>query len=475
MTGPSRAGIERLGVHVPRWSLDRQELAKNWSGRSGPGRRTVANYDEDTLTMGVEAALDALGPDPADRAGIDAVLFATTTPVFTEKQHAVVVASALELPSSQCYDITGSLRSGLDAVRLASALIESGSARRVLVVAADRRDTQPGGPHERLSGDAGAAVVIGPGGDAASGGGAGPLLLSLTAQACVGDPGAGTWRAPSEPWTNIADDRFVSTELLTPWLVEAAQSVLGDDQPVAAGFASPLARVENSVLSALRLTADSASGLLDSDIGYCGVAHPFLQLALAIDGRTAGQKILIAAAGDGAAAVLAEVVDAAAAGSAAARITTALRHRRDLPVGMYQRMRGQLPVEPVSPYTSEMLLRREQSTGLQLQGTRCTKCGRAHFPGRRVCLGCKALDAMETLRLPRSGTLFTHTVEHLFPVPVNQLIMGVVEVDEVRVYTQVTDTEPDECAPGQAVTLVLRRLHDGGHLPHYFWKAKVAH
>jgi len=24
------------------------------------------------------------------------------------------------------------------------------------------------------------------------------------------------------------------------------------------------------------------------------------------------------------------------------------------------------------------------------------------------------------------------------------------------------------------VDLVLRRLHDGGHLPHYFWKAKVA-
>jgi uncharacterized OB-fold protein len=81
---------------------------------------------------------------------------------------------------------------------------------------------------------------------------------------------------------------------------------------------------------------------------------------------------------------------------------------------------------------------------------------------------------METLRLSRAGTLFTHTVEHLFPVPVNQLIMGVVEVDEVRVYTQVTDTEPDECAPGRPVHLVLRRLHDGGHLPHYFWKAKVA-
>lgn len=456
--------IERLGVHVPRWSLDRQELALNWSARSAAGRRTVANFDEDSLTMGVEAALDALGPDPADRVGIDAVLFATTTPVFTEKQHAVVVAEALELPTSQCYDITGSLRGGLDAVRLASALVESGSARRVLVLAADRRDTQPGGPHERLSGDAGAAVVIGNG----------PALVSITAQACVGDSGAGIWRTPSQAWSNIADDRFVSTELLTPWLVEASQSAAGDHPLAAAGFASPLARVEKSVVSTLRLTADSPSALLDSDIGYCGVAHPFLQLALALDGRSSGDTVLIAAAGDGAAAVLTTVVDDEAVAKAAARITASVAHRRDLRVGMYQRMRGQLPVEPVNPYTSEMLLRREQSTGLRLHGTRCTKCARAHFPGRRVCLGCKALDSMETLRLSRAGTLFTHTVEHLFPVPVNQLIMGVVEVDEVRVYTQVTDTEPDECAPGRPVHLVLRRLHDGGHLPHYFWKAKVA-
>jgi Thiolase, C-terminal domain len=45
--GPDEGpGIERLGVHVPRWSLDRQELARNWSGRSGLVRRTVINYED---------------------------------------------------------------------------------------------------------------------------------------------------------------------------------------------------------------------------------------------------------------------------------------------------------------------------------------------------------------------------------------------------------------------------------------------
>lgn len=463
-TGIERLGIERLGVHIPRWSLDRQELAATWSAKGGPGRRAVANFDEDALTMGVEAALDALGPDRSARADIDAVVFATTTPVFTEKQHAAVVATALELPSAQCFDVTGTLRAGLDAVRLASALVDARAASRVLVVAADRRDLRPGGAHERLSGDAGAAVVVG----------RGPALAELTAQVSVGDPGAGIWRAPGDPWSTVADERFVSTELLTPWLLDAARKAGGEIGAIAAvAFASPLSRVEKAVTATLGLTTDRTPGLLDTEVGYCGVAHPFLQLALALADRRVGERVLIAAAGDGASALLGTVASDET-GAAAARIQAVVRRRRDLPVGVYQRMRGQLPVEPVNPFTSEALMRREQSAGLQLRGTRCHKCGKGHFPPRRICLGCKAIDTMEPLGLARTGTLFTHTVEHLFPVPVNELIMGVVDVGDVRVYTQVTDSAPDECAPGRTVDLVLRRLHDGGHLPHYFWKAKVA-
>lgn len=460
-------GIERLGIHIPRWSLDRQALAHNWSANSAPGARTVANFDEDSLTMGVEAALGALGPDPAARDGIGAVLFATTTPVFTEKQHAAVAAAALRIPAEQCVDLTGSLRCGLDAVTLAAALIRGGTVRRVLVIAADRRDLQPGGAHERLSGDAAAAVVVG----------TDSVILSLVGQASVSDPAAGIWRSPQDRWSRVADDRFVATELLTPWLVDATGRActaadLGVDDVHVAAFAAPLARVEKSVSTRLRLTQPPASGDLDRDVGYTGVAHPFLQLAFALEDRQPGERVLVAAAGDGATAVLGSVAEGDV-GEPASLIAAALKRRRDLPVGMYQRMRGQLPVEPVHPATSEMLLRREQSVGLELRGTRCRKCGRGHFPPRRICLECRAVDLMDSLELPRNGTLFTHTVEHLFPVPVNELIMGVVDVADVRVYTQVTDTAADECATGRPVDLVLRRLHDGGQLPHYFWKAKV--
>lgn len=464
------AAVEALGVHVPRWSLDRRELAAVWQAAGGAGHRTVANYDEDVVTMGVEAALAAFGGDAEAIESIDAVLFATTTPVFLEKQHAAVVAAALRIRATLCLDITGTLRAGLDALRTASSLVGSGAAERVLVVAADRRDPQPGSAHERMSGDAGAAVLV-------TRGSRRPLGW-LTGGVGVADPAAGVWRGSTDGAVRVADERFVTTQLLTPWLVDAVRLACGEvglqpDAMHAAALAAPLPKGERSAADLLGVPGGPAD--LDRDVGYTGVTHPFLQLALALADRRDGEHVVVAAAGDGATAVtltVGEGVD----GAAAQALRAALGRRRPLAAGTYLRMRGQLPVEPVRPFTSEMLLRREQSTGLELRGCRCGKCGRTHFPSRRICLGCRAADLMDPLELPRAGALFTHTVEHLFPVPTNELIMGVVEVDDVdgvRVYTQVTDTDPDECAPGRRVELVLRRLHDGGHLPHYFWKAKV--
>jgi hydroxymethylglutaryl-CoA synthase len=208
-------------------------------------------------------------------------------------------------------------------------------------------------------------------------------------------------------------------------------------------------------------------------VGFTGVAAPLLELAAGLSSAGRGDVVLVAAAGDGASAAVGTVHHAARVSPAGAALEAALAAARPLPVGMFQRLRGQVPADPVDPYTSEMLLRREQAAMLQLRAPRCRGCGAVAFPARRVCAGCGAKDEMDEVELPRRGTLFTHTVEHLFPVPENRLIMGVVDLGPARLYTQVTDTEPDACAPGVPVDLVLRRLHTGGGTPHYFWKAKV--
>jgi 3-hydroxy-3-methylglutaryl CoA synthase len=55
------AGIESYGAYIPIYRLNREELAKVWGGGYRKGERAVANCDEDSITMAVEAVLDCLG------------------------------------------------------------------------------------------------------------------------------------------------------------------------------------------------------------------------------------------------------------------------------------------------------------------------------------------------------------------------------------------------------------------------------
>jgi len=58
-------------------------------------------------------------------------------------------------------DFTGSIRSGTIALRAAMDAVNSGSAHRVLVVAADCRIPAPGSEHETVFGDGSAALLVG--------------------------------------------------------------------------------------------------------------------------------------------------------------------------------------------------------------------------------------------------------------------------------------------------------------------------
>ncbi|GIX46873.1 MAG: hypothetical protein KatS3mg131_1084 [Candidatus Tectimicrobiota bacterium] len=55
------AGIRAFGAYVPWLRLSRQAIATYWGGRAAPGEKAMANYDEDTITMGVAAAPRRLG------------------------------------------------------------------------------------------------------------------------------------------------------------------------------------------------------------------------------------------------------------------------------------------------------------------------------------------------------------------------------------------------------------------------------
>jgi 3-hydroxy-3-methylglutaryl CoA synthase len=145
-------GITAFGAYIPRLRLQRKSIAAAhaWANpgivAQGKGERSMANWDEDAVTMAVEAARDCLpvGNDPiAARASFDALYFASTTMPFADRQNAGIVAAALTLPETiASSDVTGSQRAGTGALLAALSAVAGGAHAHAIVAAGDRRKTR---------------------------------------------------------------------------------------------------------------------------------------------------------------------------------------------------------------------------------------------------------------------------------------------------------------------------------------------
>src|SRR6185503_5976014 len=149
-------GIISAGGYVPFRRLDRAEVARFFGSGGGKGTRAVASYDEDSTSLGVEAARAAMRP-LGDAHRVRSLSFATTAPAYVDKTNATTIHAALRLDSDcMAIDMCGSVRAAAGALRLA--LEGSGTA---LVVASDIRTGLPTGGDESTHGDGAAAFVVG--------------------------------------------------------------------------------------------------------------------------------------------------------------------------------------------------------------------------------------------------------------------------------------------------------------------------
>src|SRR5882672_4423922 len=112
-------GIIAYGAYLPYFRLDRKPIGEALGSGGGKGTRVVASYDEDTTSMGVEAARAALRGAP--RLAPAALYFATADPAYLDKTNATAIHAALDLDTSAiAFDMLGSIRCGSAVVRAAA-------------------------------------------------------------------------------------------------------------------------------------------------------------------------------------------------------------------------------------------------------------------------------------------------------------------------------------------------------------------
>ncbi|MBT4513329.1 MAG: hydroxymethylglutaryl-CoA synthase family protein, partial [Chloroflexi bacterium] len=152
-------GITAYGAYIPWHRMERQKCVGAWGGFGMPGEKAVAYFDEDSVTMAVEAARDCLGD--SDSRAIDGLYFATTTSPYKEKQCAAIMAIALDMRRDiRTVDMNTSLRAGASAFGMAFDAIQAGSANSVMVTAADTRLAAPAGMTEQGIGDGAGAILL---------------------------------------------------------------------------------------------------------------------------------------------------------------------------------------------------------------------------------------------------------------------------------------------------------------------------
>ena len=460
-------GITSYGAYVPLFRLDRKVVG-------GRGEKAICGFDEDSITMAVAAARDCL--NGIDREAVEGLYFATTTPPYAEKLGAPIVAMGANLRRDIfATDFANSLRAGTSALKLALDTVKAGSAKKVLVAAADCRLGIPRSAFEQNCGDGACALLIGDT-DAA---------VTVEASYSISDEIVDIWRPEGEKFVRYWEERFTATMGYLSVVREAVSGLMKKNNYKPSDFSKVVlyAPTDRRCAELARSLGFDAKTQLQNPLfdvmGNTGTAFPLMLLVAALEEAKAGDRILLASYGNGSDAFVFQVN----------KQIEKIRDRRGMKGHLaskkvitdymrYLRWRGLLPMEPgvkTVEFYSAVAAWRERDQNLRLQGTRCQACGTVQFPPQRICTKCHAKDQMEPYYLSdKKGKIATYVGDHITPMPEMPTITAEVDFEgggRMECYT--TDTMLEQLAIGSVVEMTFRkmRVEDGVHI--YFWKSTL--
>jgi len=474
-------GILCCGAYLPRLRLQRKSIAaaNSWfaPGLRGlaKGERAMANWDEDSITMAVEAARDCMAG--RDRAAIGQLVLASTTHPYSDRQNAGIAANALNLPSALgVLDVTGSQRAGTSA--LATALASS-TEKEILVAAAEHRRTKAASPQEMHYGDGAAAILVGKGKPIAR------LLAAHSETVDFVDHFRGSDAEHDYAWEErwIRDEGYMK---IVPRALEAVLKAAGAKPESVTHFCMPctLSRVVPAIAKRAGIAENAVRDTLGTVCGDTGAAHPLVLLVHALQDAKPGERILVASFGQGCDALLFEVTDAITQLPARSGVKGALARRKEEAnyakflafndhVVLERGMRSE--TDKATPL-STLYRNRDMVTGLV--GGKCRACGTMQFPSGRYCVNpkCNALDSQE----PRPfsdvpASVMSYTADSLTYSPNPPHYYGMVQFEGGgRMMADFTDVDAVEVGMPMRMMFRIKETDPARGFVRYFWKAAPA-
>jgi 3-hydroxy-3-methylglutaryl CoA synthase len=447
------------GVSVARLRLERAAIADAiaWlnpqAKASANGARAVCNWDEDAVTLAVEAARTSL----LERTDIATLRLASTTLPFADRDHGALVATALDLSRSiATREYTGSLRAGL------AALVEAASATQPsLVIASDARPAKPGSSLEMSLGAGAAALQVQPGHHANA-------IATLLGSGHYTADFVDHYRSNGASADYVLEERWVREEGLLKFPAQAIATALLDAGVAAAdvrhfvmpGTAAVVKKIAEQSGCKNAVLADT----LHADCGDTGAAHPLLMLLAHLATVKPGELVCLVSFAQGAEAVVLRAEAGAPALGAMLSVAMARRSTETI----YTRY---LSHAGLTEFDFGMRAERDQRTAQSVAwrksravtafiGGRCSNCNTVQYPMSRICVNpaCRETDTQTEFRLADSlGRVKTFTEDWLAYSARPPYIYGNVEFAAGgNLLAEFTDLGAGELAVGDSVRFVFR-------------------
>ncbi|OIP43580.1 MAG: short-chain dehydrogenase [Deltaproteobacteria bacterium CG23_combo_of_CG06-09_8_20_14_all_51_20] len=476
-------GIVSYGGYIPRLRLNRMSIVQNmgWFAPAiimvAQGERSFCNWDEDTITMAVEASRDCI--KGCDRSRIDGMYLCSTTLPFADRSCAGLVKTALNLKDEiMAEDFTTSLRAGTSALVTAFETVKSGDRRNVLVTASDKREAKSAYFYEMWFGDGAASVLVGDTDVAAE-------YLGSYSIAC---DFVDHYRGAQKIYDYMWEERWVRDEGYSKIIPQAVNGLLSKlsismDDVDKLVFPCFFKAEHRAIAKKLGAGPEKVADNLHEVCGETGAAHPLVMLVKALEEAKPGDRILLAGFGQGCDALYFRATDSISGIASRRGVNGSLEKKLVTDnYAKFLKFRGLIETEmgiraeaPTQTAMTVLWRKRKMITGLV--GGRCTACGTPQFPKMDICVNpdCGAIHTQEDYEFSELGASVKSFTGDLLAVSVDPpAIYGMIQFDGGgRFMADFTDCELSEVKVGQKARLVFRRRYIDKErgFTGYFWKA----
>jgi hydroxymethylglutaryl-CoA synthase len=338
-------GIVGYGSYIPQYRIPAREIARVWTGKDGGvpiTEKAVPGPDEDTLTISLEAARNALVRAQIDPKKIGAVWIGSESHPYAVKPTSTIVAEAIgATPATEAADWQFACKAGTETVQAGIGFVASGMARYVLGIGADTAQGRPGDALEYTAAAGGAAYVIGRAEESLA-------MFEATTSYVTDTPDF--WRRPTTHYPSHGQ-RFTGEPAYFHHVTSAAKELMGELGRSAKDFDyvvlhQPNKKFPERAAALLGFEKEQwVTGLLAPVVGNTYAGASLLGLTAVLDIAKPGDRILCVSFGSGAGsdAFAIKVTNAIAGKQALAPTTQHYIDRRiEIDYAMYVRYRQKL-------------------------------------------------------------------------------------------------------------------------------------